>query len=159
MILLQLICEIVNLKVKIDKCSRISILKKRRYEKTLQEKKNELFTYDVFCIACRFMNILSAVGINHADHEILGKNGIIEYNSDGYLKFKYEDTIIWYLVKSNRFEITDSAISYTVYYNSRVSHLIESKWKFYEMKIKNSFYNSILAMAEECYSNGRWPLW
>lgn len=154
MILTKLVYDIINIEIKINNCPWFLIFKRKKYQKMLQEKKDELFKYNIFSIAPRFMNAVDAIGsANVENNNIFKENNIEEYKCNGYIKFNFEDTIIWYLVKSNKFEVIEPTVSYTIYDNGRISRMIESKWMHYIAKIKDSFYNSIISIADRCYGN------
>lgn len=116
---------------------------KYKENKILNERIKEFLGLNIFDASNNFITFMLSLDDNYTKYV-----SSIHF-SQIYLSINLSDRLfVEYYPKSNRFEINEDNITYTVYRNTKYSNFIKNKWIPTTEKIKEEYIKIIINMAE-----------
>jgi hypothetical protein len=148
---MNLIHAIYLNKNRINSMPRWKIITLYKERKNLDTLISDFMKLDVFDASNNIISFLLSLG--KLSNDIWGikynENYIsIDMNAFYYIDGNNYECIITYYPKSNRFEINDDDVSYTIYRNTKNSNKINKMWEPLTVYIKDIYVDIILEMAE-----------
>lgn len=140
---MNLIHKICMTKNHINNAPKWKFIYKHKETKILDECIKEFLNLNIFDASNNFITFMLSLD-NYYTKTITSV-----HFSKIYLSINLSNGLfIEYYPKSNRFEINEDSITYTVYRNTKYSNFIKDKWEPTAEKIKEEYINIIISMAE-----------
>lgn len=148
MYIMNLIHEICLTKNNISNIPKWKIITKNKQEKKLNKDISEFKNSDIFSASENIISFLLSL-----DKEITNHITGFLYYTDTYLHIEVLDineviTDVVYFPNSNRFEIGNKNVGYTIYRNNKICNRIDKMWEPLTVKIKERYLDIIIQMAE-----------
>lgn len=153
--IMNLIHDICLTKNSINNTPKWKFITKNKQEKRFDKDISDFLNLDIFSASEHMISFLISLG-----------RGITKY-IDGYLKYNdvhiavqvFDDNIatitnVTYYPLSNRFEIENDHVHYTIYRNTKISNHVNKMWEPLTHKIKKRYLEIIIQMAEYLVNNG-----
>lgn len=126
---------IYNAKQKINSMPKYRFLSRYKQNKILEKEYHKFMDYDIFRLTDIFLSFVLAV-----DEGYLKDENYIKFKN-GYLIISLTDsTVIEYFAKSNKFQVTEDNIAYTVYRNTKCGKYISTRWEIIQNILKTMYY-------------------
>lgn len=145
MYIMNLIHDICLTKNKINNIPKWKIITRSKEVKRLNNDMIEFLNLDIFSASDNIITFLLSLNLNN---EI--RDTIPNYNESFIHVDIGKDTIIHvdYYPRSNRFEVWDKDVAYTIYRNTKICNHINKMWEPLTMKIKEEYLKIIIQIAE-----------
>lgn len=144
--IMNLIHDICLTKNSINNTPNWRFISKNKYKKKLNNNILEFLNLDIFSASDNMISFLVSLGSE------------ITCNINGYLRYceiyitiqipESNITTITYYPTSNRFEVENDYIRYTIYRNNKISNNINNVWEPLTHKIKKRYIDIIIQMAD-----------
>lgn len=149
---MNLIHEICLTKNRINNIPKWKFIVKKKQKEKLNNLILEFLNLDIFVASENAISFFISINRN----TIYNIDSNLKYD-DSYLNIQLSDnnyvTHITYYPKSNRFEIENDHVAYTIYRNTKSSKHIKSIWEPLTDKIKEKYINIIIQIAESIAIN------
>lgn len=150
MYIMNLIVDICLTKNCINNTPRWKFISKNKQLKKLNDDIYKFKNLDIFSASDNMITFLLSLDkdtVKHIDGSLFMYSDTflcmdIEYNND------YPITSFSYYPKSNRFEVWNEDVGYTVYRNTKISNRINKMWEPLTDKIKERYLEIIIQAAE-----------
>jgi hypothetical protein len=144
---LECIYSICVIKTKINDLPKWKFISIRKENKLLEKKHKDFFNYDIFDMTNAVISFLLAT----ENKDTLEELGYYNINiKDNYLSvyINEHDILVEFFSKSNRFQVSEETITYSVYRNSKSSRFIQIKWDIISEILKLMYYDIIMQLID-----------
>ena len=148
MYIMNLIHDICLTKNSINSTPRWKFISKIKLTQKLNSDISEFLKLDVFSASENVLSFLLSLDRETTKHI----NGYLSYD-EAYILIEVlendgTNTDVTYYPRSNRFEIWNKYVSYTIYRNTKISNIINKMWEPLTNEIKERYLDMIIQMAD-----------
>lgn len=147
--IMNLIHDICITKNKINNTPRWRFIALNKQTKKLNNDIEDLLSLDIFSLSDHIISFLNCFSDDILENNITGY--LQHSNTFIHLMITDDNNLsnnVLYLPTSNRFEINNMNIGYTIYRNTKISNKINKVWEPLSIKIKQRYLEIVIELAE-----------